>query len=89
MGNRFIYYILDWERPGLAIGTVCGCIVLVSCFCVLVFGLYRLRISIYESCSKKPEEIPATVIPPKEPAQVVWLKFCHSLGDSEKFGGGF
>jgi len=37
----------------------------------LVFGLYRLRISIYESCSKKPEEIPATAIPPKEPAQVV------------------
>ncbi|KAH8333993.1 protein rolling stone [Drosophila kikkawai] len=71
MGNRFIYFILDWERPGLAIGTVCGCVVLVSCFCVLVFGFYRLRISMHECCSKKPEEIPATTAPPPiEPRQI-------------------
>ncbi|XP_002133333.2 protein rolling stone-like [Drosophila pseudoobscura] len=52
-GNPFIYPILDWARPGLAIGTICGCIVLVSFFCICVFGFYRLRLCIYNRCSRK------------------------------------
>lgn len=67
-GNRFIYFILDWEKPGMAIITVCVCVVLVCFFCLLVFGFYRLRIAMYDCCCKKEEEIPATSAPPKEPA---------------------
>ncbi|XP_064553788.1 protein rolling stone-like [Drosophila montana] len=53
LGNRFIYFILDWERPGLAIGSVCGCIVLALIFCVLIFWIYRLRLWMHERCGKK------------------------------------
>ncbi|KAH8377953.1 hypothetical protein KR093_008100 [Drosophila rubida] len=53
-GNRFIYFILDWEDPGLAIGSVCGCIVLALLFCVMVFWIYRFRLWIYQRCVKPP-----------------------------------
>ncbi|XP_033248877.1 protein rolling stone-like isoform X1 [Drosophila miranda] len=56
-GNPFIYPILDWARPGLAIGTICGCIVLVSFFCICVFGFYRLRLCIYNRCSRKQKRV--------------------------------
>ncbi|XP_062130307.1 LOW QUALITY PROTEIN: protein rolling stone-like [Drosophila sulfurigaster albostrigata] len=56
-GNHFIYFILDWERPGLAIGSVCGCIVLALIFCVMVFWIYRFRIWIYERCVQPPTEV--------------------------------
>ncbi|XP_034135254.1 protein rolling stone-like [Drosophila guanche] len=52
-GNPFIYPILDWARPGLAIGTLCGCLLLVCCFSVCVFGLYRLRLCIYNCCGRE------------------------------------
>ncbi|XP_030377534.1 protein rolling stone-like [Scaptodrosophila lebanonensis] len=51
-GNRFIYYILDWSKPGLAIGTVCGCVVLMTLFCILIFWIYRLRLWLYGRCVK-------------------------------------
>ncbi|XP_030080024.1 protein rolling stone-like [Drosophila hydei] len=51
-GNRFIYFILDWEKPGLAIGSVCGCLVLGIILCVVVFWIYRLRLWICERCCK-------------------------------------
>ncbi|XP_017033958.1 protein rolling stone [Drosophila kikkawai] len=51
-GNRFIYYALDWARPGLAIGIVCASLALICCFSLLAFGIYRLRISMYKCCGK-------------------------------------
>ncbi|XP_068150984.1 protein rolling stone-like [Drosophila tropicalis] len=47
-----IYFILDWSDPGLAIGTICVCIVLVSCFCILVFWIYIFRRWLHGRCVK-------------------------------------
>ncbi|XP_022230865.2 protein rolling stone-like [Drosophila obscura] len=58
-GNRYIYTILDWEKPGQAIGTVIGCVALVGCFSICVFGFYRLRVCIYNSCGRKQERVEA------------------------------
>ncbi|KAH8402925.1 hypothetical protein KR222_000379 [Zaprionus bogoriensis] len=55
MGNRFIYYILDWENPGLAIGSLCGCMVLALIFCIVLFWMYVFRTWIYESCVNPPK----------------------------------
>ncbi|ALC39023.1 CG9555 [Drosophila busckii] len=51
-GNRYIYFILDWQQPGLAIASVCGCIVIALLFCVLVFWIYRFRSWLHERCVK-------------------------------------
>ncbi|XP_062130347.1 protein rolling stone-like [Drosophila sulfurigaster albostrigata] len=46
-GEHYIYFILDWERPGLAIGSLCIVYVLLLIFCVVVFWMYRLRLWIF------------------------------------------
>ncbi|XP_037959022.1 protein rolling stone-like [Teleopsis dalmanni] len=51
-GNQYIYEILDWSQPGWALATVFGCILLVCVFCLLLFGLYKLRIFIYRKTNK-------------------------------------
>ncbi|XP_017095720.2 protein rolling stone [Drosophila bipectinata] len=59
-GNRFIYFALDWARPGLAIGFVCASLALVCCFAFVAFGIYRVRISMVKCCTKNQvEEQPA------------------------------
>ncbi|KAH8410030.1 hypothetical protein KR009_004265 [Drosophila setifemur] len=58
-GNRFIYYALDWARPGLAIGFVCASLALVCIFSFVAFGIYRLRISMLKCCGKTQEDPPA------------------------------
>ncbi|XP_068139993.1 protein rolling stone-like [Drosophila tropicalis] len=57
LGNHFIYEILDWEKPGLAIGSICGCLILVICLSTLVFWLYRFRIWMHKSCVKPKMEM--------------------------------
>ncbi|EDV58324.1 protein rolling stone [Drosophila erecta] len=70
-GNRFIYFALDWARPGLAIGFVCASLALICCFSLVAFGIYRLRISMYNCCSKKKEEVPTSKATPKESSPTV------------------
>ncbi|XP_054745127.1 protein rolling stone-like isoform X2 [Anastrepha obliqua] len=46
-GNRFIYEILDWSKPGTATLTFIGALVLTFVFSCIHFGLYKLRTFIY------------------------------------------
>ncbi|TMW52342.1 hypothetical protein DOY81_002599 [Sarcophaga bullata] len=46
-GNRYIYEILDWSKPGWTTLVLFGCLILVLVFCFLLFCLYKLRCAIY------------------------------------------
>ncbi|XP_036232415.2 protein rolling stone isoform X2 [Bactrocera oleae] len=46
-GNHFIYEIQDWSNPGSTILTLIGSLIVVSVFCFMHFGLYKLRTFIY------------------------------------------
>ena len=50
-GNPYIYDVLDWRNPGKTIGVVFGAILGFFLVYLLVYGLYRLRIFIYQECA--------------------------------------
>ncbi|XP_060063836.1 protein rolling stone-like [Ylistrum balloti] len=47
--NNVVYNILDWNNPGLAVGVVVGlAFVVIPLIQLLHFGLYRLRLRLYD-----------------------------------------
>lgn len=49
-GNVYIYPILDWTKPGMTIGTICGGAVCVVAIHLLVFAFYKFRVFLSEEC---------------------------------------
>ncbi|XP_017471502.1 PREDICTED: protein rolling stone-like [Rhagoletis zephyria] len=46
-GNRYIYPILDWSSPGMAILTWFSSLLMIFVLALIHFGMYKLRIFIY------------------------------------------
>lgn len=46
-GNRYIYDVIDWSEPGRTFGVVVGCLVGLCVVYLVVYGLYKLRVFIY------------------------------------------
>ncbi|XP_055593397.1 protein rolling stone [Uranotaenia lowii] len=49
-GNPYIYNVLDWNKPGAAMITVVGTIILAVIVHVLMFFVYKLRTVMYLRC---------------------------------------
>lgn len=53
--SNVIYSILDWNSPGLAVGIVLGlALVVVPLLSFFLFGIYRLRLLVYEKIYGEP-----------------------------------
>lgn len=42
-GNHYVYPILDWNNPNRCMVTFVGIFLLIMCYWVLLFGLYKLK----------------------------------------------
>uniref|UniRef100_A0A336MIU4 CSON012951 protein n=1 Tax=Culicoides sonorensis TaxID=179676 RepID=A0A336MIU4_CULSO len=56
-GNKWIYEVLDWSKPGVVMIVVAGIIVVILILHTIMFWIYRLRVYLYKKFFVKNEII--------------------------------
>lgn len=52
-GNPYIYDVLDWRNVGKSSGTLIGTLFLACFVHIVLFFIYRLRVTIHERCCSR------------------------------------
>uniref|UniRef100_A0A0K8TRE5 Putative conserved plasma membrane protein n=1 Tax=Tabanus bromius TaxID=304241 RepID=A0A0K8TRE5_TABBR len=60
VGNHYIYNVLDWEKPGNAIVTVVGVMILCCFIYFCIFVIYKIRVFIYKRFFRDVSFVPTT-----------------------------
>lgn len=55
--------MLDWAKPGSAFATAAGTVFLALIVHVALFGVYKLRVFIHDSCTQKNMVLPTKETP--------------------------
>lgn len=59
-GHHYIYFVLDWEKPGKAMVTVFGTLMLAIFMHVALFWVYKLRVFVQKRCFGEKKVLPLT-----------------------------